>query len=141
MPFIEKPEGLSAATLELLDAALTKLWLEQVAIGAALRGAPAPDANAAPAHKSPQERQGFDRRAAESERVPTSSENPMPPHKYKAGQDVYFNPPKGAVLGSSQRYRILRLLPVEGGEVRYRIKSAAEEFERVARESELARAQ
>ncbi len=41
-PFIEKPEGFSSETLELLDTALTKLWLEQVAIGAAMSGKPLP---------------------------------------------------------------------------------------------------
>lgn len=41
-PFIEKPEGFSSETLELLDNALTKLWLEQVAIGAAMSGKPMP---------------------------------------------------------------------------------------------------
>lgn len=39
MPFKEKPAGFSSHTLELLDVAMTKLWLEQVAIGASLSGA------------------------------------------------------------------------------------------------------
>lgn len=62
----------------------------------------------------------------------------MPPHRYKAGQDVHYHPPKGAMVGAS-KYKILRLLPSENGEVKYRIKSAAESFERVAKESELTR--
>ena len=37
-PFTGQPEGFSAGALELLDEALTKLWLEQVAIGAAMSG-------------------------------------------------------------------------------------------------------
>jgi hypothetical protein len=37
----------------------------------------------------------------------------------------------------SSRYRILRLLPPEGGERKYRIKADSELFERVARESEI----
>lgn len=63
----------------------------------------------------------------------------MATHRYKAGQDVYFSPPRGALQVASQRFKILRTLPVEGGEVQYRIKSAAENFERVAKESELSR--
>jgi hypothetical protein len=34
-------------------------------------------------------------------------------------------------------YRIVKLLPAEGDEQQYRIKSAAEAFERVAKESQL----
>jgi hypothetical protein len=34
---------------------------------------------------------------------------------------------------------IVRLLPAEGGELLYRVKSKAETFERIAKESELAR--
>lgn len=63
----------------------------------------------------------------------------MLPHKYKTGQDVYFVASKGSLLGASARYKILRQLPVEHGEIRYRIKSPAENFERVAKESELKR--
>jgi hypothetical protein len=37
-PFIGQPEGFSSGALELLDDALTKLWLEQVAIGATMSG-------------------------------------------------------------------------------------------------------
>lgn len=63
----------------------------------------------------------------------------MLPHKFKTGQDVYFNAGKGSPIGVSGRYKILRQLPVEGGEIRYRIRSQAETFERVAKESELRR--
>lgn len=41
-PFVEKPEGFSSDTLQLLDTALNRLWLEQVAIGAAMNGTPLP---------------------------------------------------------------------------------------------------
>lgn len=41
-PFVEKPEGFSSDTLQLLDTALNILWLEQVAIGAAMSGTPLP---------------------------------------------------------------------------------------------------
>lgn len=60
----------------------------------------------------------------------------MPPHKYKTGQDVHYSPPKGTMLGAS-KYTVVRPLPTEGGEIKYRIKSTTEHFERVAKESEL----
>jgi hypothetical protein len=39
---------------------------------------------------------------------------------------------------SSWQYKILRLLPAEGSDLLYRIKSPGETFERVAKERELA---
>jgi hypothetical protein len=60
-------------------------------------------------------------------------------HKFKAGQHVYFHPAKMSMEVTSQRFTIVRTLPVERGEVTYRIKCTAENFERVAKESELSR--
>jgi len=60
-------------------------------------------------------------------------------HKYKIGQEVSFSPAKLSMPASSRSYKIVRRLPREGGEYMYRIKSAAELFERVARESEIVR--
>jgi hypothetical protein len=40
---------------------------------------------------------------------------------------------------SARQYKVLRLLPAEGGDLLYRIKSIGEAFERVAKERELAR--
>jgi hypothetical protein len=62
----------------------------------------------------------------------------MPNHKYKVGQAVDLTPGRWGFPASAREYKILRLLPSEGGELLYRIKSAAETFERVAKESELA---
>ncbi len=64
----------------------------------------------------------------------------MPQHKFKIGQEVNFFPAKLSMPASSRNYKIVRRLPREGGEFMYRIKSAAEVFERVARESEIYRA-
>ena len=50
---------------------------------------------------------------------------------------VDFNPARAAVPASIREYKILRLLPQEPGERRYRIKTIAEQFERIAKESEL----
>jgi hypothetical protein len=58
-------------------------------------------------------------------------------HKFKVGQEVLFHPAKLAMPALSHRYKILRQLPAEAGEFTYRIKAAVEQFERVARESEL----
>lgn len=58
-------------------------------------------------------------------------------HKFKVGQEVTFSPAKLSMPTASERFTITRRLPPEGGEYTYRIKSAAELFERMARESEI----
>jgi hypothetical protein len=58
--------------------------------------------------------------------------------KYKAGQVVEFSPGRAMIPVTSREYTILRLLPLEGTEHKYRIKTLAEQFERIAKESELA---
>jgi hypothetical protein len=60
----------------------------------------------------------------------------MPLHKYKLGEDVSYDPPKGG-KESMLSYKIQRLMPFENGELKYRIKAAGENFERMAKESEL----
>jgi hypothetical protein len=58
-------------------------------------------------------------------------------HKYGVGQDVYYQP---SVKHTAARgiYKITARLPVDSdGRVTYRIKSAAEAFERTADEVEL----
>jgi hypothetical protein len=60
-------------------------------------------------------------------------------HKFKVGQMVDFVPSKSGVPASARSYKVLSLLPTEGGERLYRIKTIAEAFERIARESELLR--
>lgn len=59
-------------------------------------------------------------------------------HKFKVGQLVDYNPGRIGMPASSWHYKILRLLPAEGSDPLYRIKSAGETFERVAKERELA---
>jgi hypothetical protein len=63
----------------------------------------------------------------------------MPHAKFKVGQMVDFVPGNRAVPASARSYKILRVMPNEGGEQLYRIKTVAEAYERVARESELLR--
>ncbi len=62
----------------------------------------------------------------------------MPSHKFKVGEVVEFNPGRSSLPAPNRQCTIVRLLPVEGGNHLYRIKCAAETFERVAREIELA---
>ena len=57
-------------------------------------------------------------------------------HKYRIGQDVYYRP---SIKYSAGIYTITKTLPVESEDrLAYRIKSAAETFERTVDESELA---
>jgi len=60
-------------------------------------------------------------------------------HKFSVGQNVTYTGSFGS-SGVSGSFRVVKLLPFEGDEYRYRIKSAGEAFERVARESQLDRA-
>jgi hypothetical protein len=58
-------------------------------------------------------------------------------HKYKIGQSVRYNANTARRFGSSASFKIIRLLPQEDGHQQYRIKSASEAHERIARENEL----
>jgi hypothetical protein len=62
----------------------------------------------------------------------------MPNHKFKVGDTVDFKPGRTGFPAANRQCTIVRLLPAEGGTQLYRIKCAAEAFERVAREIELA---
>jgi len=53
----------------------------------------------------------------------------MPAHKFKVGQTVRFTPGKMVSPAGAQAYKIVRALPVEGGEYHYRIKSVYEPYE------------
>ncbi|MTD93464.1 hypothetical protein GIW81_03835 [Hyphomicrobium sp. xq] len=61
----------------------------------------------------------------------------IPTAKYRVGQMVDFVPSQRGLAASARSYKIVKLLPSEGGERLYRIKTIAEVFERIARESEL----
>ena len=59
-------------------------------------------------------------------------------HKFHIGQLVEFHPKKGSPISSARgAYEILKQLPERDDELQYRIKSAVEEHERAALESEL----
>ena len=60
-------------------------------------------------------------------------------HKYSAGQEVYYQPAYG-LSGNGGRYKIVRPLPIEkDNRISYRIKSVAENVERVAEEHQLSK--
>ena len=61
----------------------------------------------------------------------------MTSHKFKVGQMVDFSAMRGGVPASGTGYKIIRQLPIESGQMLYRIKTVAESFERVAKEGEL----
>jgi len=63
-------------------------------------------------------------------------EDTVSSHKFKVGQSVSYT---SGPLGGSVRgvFQITQLLPPEGDNFQYRIKSAAEAHERVAKESQL----
>jgi hypothetical protein len=63
----------------------------------------------------------------------------MPKHKFTVGQRVDYQPGKSAFVTASAAFTIVRQLPMEGSELKYRIKSSGETFERVASETQLSR--
>ncbi|ABD88877.1 hypothetical protein HNR60_001903 [Rhodopseudomonas rhenobacensis] len=58
-------------------------------------------------------------------------------HKFIVGENVYFTASNVARPAASGIYEVIRLLPTEGDDFQYRIKSSTEAFERVAKESQL----
>jgi hypothetical protein len=60
----------------------------------------------------------------------------MAAYRFKAGQTVAMLPRLGFGAPSG-RFKIVRLLPTEGGNNQYRIKSVVDGHERVVRESEI----
>ncbi|MET4628199.1 hypothetical protein ABIB83_005227 [Bradyrhizobium sp. I1.8.5] len=59
-------------------------------------------------------------------------------HKFPVGTRVLFTASNVARPAASGSYEIIRLLPTDGDDCQYRIKSSTEAFERVAKESQLA---
>ena len=61
-------------------------------------------------------------------------------HKYQIGETVYYTSPTFGRAAATGSYIVVKLLPSEGDDYQYRIKSSGEAFERVAKESQLDRA-
>jgi hypothetical protein len=70
---------------------------------------------------------------------PSSLELPRQLHKYLIGETVYYTSPSFGRAAASGSYTVVKLLPSEGDDYQYRIKSSGEAFERVAKESQLER--
>jgi hypothetical protein len=60
-------------------------------------------------------------------------------HKFQIGQTVCFTSRPVGHMAVNDIYRIVKQLPSDGEDYQYRIKSANEAFERVAKESQLDR--
>ncbi len=58
-------------------------------------------------------------------------------HKYQIGEMVYYTSPTFGRAAATGSYTVVKLLPSEGDDYQYRIKSSGEAFERVAKESQL----
>jgi hypothetical protein len=67
-------------------------------------------------------------------------EIPVSAHKYQIGETVYYTSPTFGRAAATGSYTVVKLLPHEGDDYQYRIKSSGEAFERVAKESQLDRA-
>jgi hypothetical protein len=67
-------------------------------------------------------------------------EIPIRTHKYHVGEVVYYTSPTFGRAAATGSYTVVKLLPSEGDDYQYRIKSSGEAFERVAKESQLDRA-
>jgi hypothetical protein len=66
-------------------------------------------------------------------------ESTLSDHKFKVGQTVHYTSGPYGRSATSGVYKITQLLPPEGDDRQYRIKSTNEPHERVAKESQLAR--
>jgi len=60
-------------------------------------------------------------------------------HRFRIGDSVHFTAGLLGRGGASGVYEVVRLLPTDGDEQQYRIKSATEPHERVAKQSQLER--
>lgn len=69
-----------------------------------------------------------------------ADELPVRAHKYRVGDTVYYTSPTFGRAAATGSYTVVKLLPSEGDDHQYRIKSSGEAFERVAKESQLDRA-
>ncbi len=66
-----------------------------------------------------------------------NTEDHLSYHKFKVGQSVNYAPGPRAFFGERRVYKITQLLPAEGDERQYRIKSAEEPYERVVKETQI----
>jgi hypothetical protein len=72
--------------------------------------------------------------------VLASPEIAVSAHKFRIGENVHLTAGVFARGGAGSVYKVTQLLPSDGDEQQYRIKSANEPHERVAKQSQLERA-
>ena len=70
---------------------------------------------------------------------PAAPDVPVYPHRYRVGEIVYYTSPSFGRAAANGSYTVVKLLPSDGDDYQYRIKSSGEAFERVAKESQLDR--
>jgi hypothetical protein len=63
----------------------------------------------------------------------------LSPHRFRIGDSVHFTSGMFGRGGANGVYEVVRLLPTDGDEQQYRIKSMTEPHERVAKQSQLER--
>ncbi len=63
----------------------------------------------------------------------------MPLHSFAVGQMLEFDPGKFDGTNTRGAYTVVRLLPNDGSDREYRVRSARDGHERVVRESQLRR--
>ena len=63
----------------------------------------------------------------------------MPHHSFAVGQRLEFDPGKFDGTNARGTYTVVRLLPNDGSDREYRVRSARDGHERVVRESQLRR--
>ena len=61
----------------------------------------------------------------------------MQEHKYRVGETVFYTSGMAGRGNGTGKYEVVRLLPSDGSDFQYRIKSVGEAYERVAKESQL----
>jgi hypothetical protein len=60
-------------------------------------------------------------------------------HKFKIGQSVHYTSNVFRRFGATGIFEVVKLMPLEGDELLYRIKCPSEPYDRVAKESQLDR--
>jgi hypothetical protein len=65
--------------------------------------------------------------------------NAMSDHRFKVGQTVNYTPGFSGNVKADAVFKITQLMPAADDELQYRIRTASEPYERVAKESQLDR--
>lgn len=79
-------------------------------------------------------------RTASPPMQPMVPDVPVAAHRFQVGEAVYYTSPTFGRAAATGSYTVIKLLPSEGDDYQYRIKSSGEAFERVAKESQLDKA-